>query len=56
MLTIAGAEVRLARDLEADVVAELDAGVHEHREFVSAEHLGGVALDERHSFSGGHDR
>ena len=51
-----GAEMGLAGDLEADVVADLDAGVHERRQFVRAEYLGGVALDKRHAFSGVHDR
>ena len=51
-----GAEMRLARDLEADVMADLHAGVHERRQLVRAEHLGGVALDERHAFSGIHER
>ena len=51
-----GAEVRLAGDLEADVMAQLDAGIHQRRQLVHADDLGGVALDERHSFSGGHVR
>ena len=51
-----GAQVRLAGDLESDVVAQLDAGVHQRRQLVRADDLGGVALDERHAFSGGHVR
>jgi hypothetical protein len=43
-------------DLEADVMADLDACVHERRQFVRAKYLGGVALDERHAISGIHER
>ena len=51
-----GAEMRLAGDLEPDVVTDLQTGVHQRREFVRTEDLCGVALDERHSFGGDHDR
>ena len=51
-----GAEVRLAGNLESDVVAQLETGVHQGRQLVRADHLGGVALDKRHAFSGGHVR
>jgi hypothetical protein len=37
-------------------MAQFEGGVHEGRQLVGADDLGGVALDERHTFSGGHVR
>jgi hypothetical protein len=37
-------------------MAQRESGVHQGRQLVGADDLGGVALDERHAFSGGHVR